>query len=320
MAEIGTEAASYTTYPEKRHSIWLWLGIGVVCFLVFVGGMFWLAWRMTSSSGQGDGLASFGNSIGVVDVDGVIMSAEETETDLHKFADDSSIKAIVLHINSPGGGAAASQEIYSEVMEIRKANKKPIIASIESVGASGAYYIASATDKIYANDASVVGSIGVIAEWVNYGELMKWAKLKQVMLKAGELKDAGTPTRDPTPEERAYLQSLIDNMHGQFIRDVAAGRKLPEADVRAIASGRVWTGQQALPLHLIDKVGTFRDCLNDTAAQVGIKGEPNVVKPTKARRGLLDVLAGDADLSFLDPAQAVSKALEKNPGFYYLWK
>jgi protease IV len=141
-----------------------------------------------------------------------------------------------------------------------------------------------------------------------------------VMLKAGELKDAGTPTRDPTPEERAYLQSLIDNMHTQFIRDVAAGRKLPEADIRAIASGRVWTGEQALPLHLIDKVGTFRDCLNDTAAQVGIKGEPNVVRPTKPRRGLLDALTGDTDLSFLDPAQAVSKALEKNPGFYYLWK
>jgi protease-4 len=149
---------------------------------------------------------------------------------------------------------------------------------------------------------------------------MKWAKLKEVMLKAGELKDAGTPTRDPTPEERAYLQSLIDNMHGQFIRDVAAGRKLPEDQIRAIASGRVWTGEQALPLHLIDKIGTFRDCLNDTAAQVGIKGDPNIVKPTRPRRGLWDVLSGDSDLSLFDPAKAVSKALEENPGFYFLWK
>ncbi len=280
-----------------------------------------MAWMIGGSNSDDDGFRAFsGGSIAVVDIDGVILSAEDTENDLHKFADDDSVKAIILHVNSPGGGAAASQEIYHEVLEIREKKKKPVVVSIESVGASGAYYIASAANKIYANDASVVGSIGVIAEWVNYGELMKWAKLKQVTFKAGDLKEAGTPTRDPTPAEAAYLQSLIDNMHQQFIDDVAKGRNMPEKNIETIASGRVWTGQQALPMHLIDKVGTFRDCLMDTAASVGIKGEPNIVRPVKPRRGLLDVVAGDTDLSLLNPAKMVSKAMEENPGFYFLWK
>lgn len=307
---------------KKSRSLWLWLGIGGGVFLLFFGAIFWMAWMIGGSSGSDEGgfRSLTGGNIAVVDVDGVILTAEETENDLHKFADDDSVKAIILHINSPGGGAAASQEIYHEVLEIRLKHKKPIVASVESVGASGAYYIASAADKIYANDASVVGSIGVIAEWVNYGELMKWAKLKQVTFQAGDLKEAGTPTRDPTPAEAAYLQSLIDNMHQQFISDVAKGRNLPVKSISDIASGRVWTGQEALPLHLIDKVGTFRDCLMDTAAGVGIKGEPNIVRPVKPRRGLLDVVAGNTDLDILNPAKMVSKAMEENPGFYFLWK
>jgi protease-4 len=313
-----------TIVVEKRSSVWLWLGLGVSVFAIFVGVVFYAAWKITSGgSGVGETTASFGSGsgrVGVIDLDGVIVSAEQTEADLQKFADDSSIKAIVLHINSPGGGAAASQEVYNEVLRLRKEKKKPIYASVETVGASGAYYIASATDKIYANDASVVGSIGVIAEWVNYGGLMQWAKLKSVVLKDGALKEAGTPTRDPTPAEQVYLQSLIDNMYGQFIRDVAAGRNLPEADIKGLATGQVWTGQEAIPLHLIDKIGTYHDCLRDVAAQVGIKGEPTIVKPSRPHRGLLGLMDGDTDLSQFDPTKAVSQALEENPGFYYLWK
>ncbi len=170
---------------------------------------------------------------------------------------DDSIKAIILHIDSPGGGAAASQEIYQQVRRIRDEKKKPIIAAIESVGASGAYYIASGTNKIYANDASIVGSIGVIMEWTNYGDLLKWAKLKPEVLKAGSLKDAGSPTREMTPEERAYFQGLVDNMHTQFIRDVAAGRGIGVDTLQPLATGQVWTGQQALPLHLMINKADF---------------------------------------------------------------
>jgi protease-4 len=311
--------------PRQGRSIWFWLGICVIAFALFMGGLSWIAWKITTGSDSDAAGSPFGGGkIGVIDIDGVILSAEQTETDLQKFNDDDSIKAIVLHINSPGGGAAASQEIYNEVLRLRKAHKKPVVVSIETVGASGAYYIASAADKIYANDASVVGSIGVIAEWVNYGGLMQWAKLKPVVLKDGALKEAGTPTRDPTPAEQAYLQALIDNMYGQFIRDVAAGRNLPEPAVRQMATGQVWTGQEALPLHLVDKIGTFRDCLRDVGAQVGIKGDPAIVKPSRPHHGLLSLVDGESDMSLFDPgktiSQAVSKALEENPGFYYLWK
>jgi protease-4 len=149
---------------------------------------------------------------------------------------------------------------------------------------------------------------------------MQWARLKPVVLKDGTLKEAGTPTRDPTPAEQAYLQALIDNMYAQFIRDVAAGRNLPEDTIKPLATGQVWTGQEALPLHLVDKIGTYRDCLRDVAAQVGIKGNPTIVKPSRPHHGIVGLLDGETDLSDFEPAKAVSKALEENPGFYYLWK
>ncbi len=308
---------------KKGRSIWFWLTLGAAVFVMFVAGVFWLAWRASRSAGEDTAFGGFGSNIGVVDVDGVIVSADQMEQDLRKLDDDDSVKAIILHVNSPGGGAAASQEIYSELMRLRTKHKKPIVTSVETVGASGAYYIASATDKIYANKASVVGSIGVIAEWVNFGDLMQWAKLKEVTLQAGSLKAAGTPTRDPTPEERAYLQSLVDDMHQQFIADVAAGRKMPVADITEMANGRVWTGQQALPLHLIDKIGTFDDCLRETAASVGISGEPNIVKPVHPRPGLfstLDKIVSGKALENLDPVHAMQQALEQNPNFYFIWK
>ena len=237
---------------------------------------------------QGLGLGS--DRIAVIDITGVILSPETVDSQLRKFGDDSSVKAIILHINSPGGGAAASQEIYHEVLRVRQEKHKKIIASIESVGASGAYYIASGCDKIYANDASVVGSIGVIMEWTNYGDLMRWAKLKNVIIHAGELKDAGDPSRDMTPKEQAYFQSLVDNMYTQFVHDVATGRHSSDDKIKPLATGQVWTGQQSLPLGLIDKVGGYRVALLETAKDVGISGEPSVVRPAKAKRGLLALL------------------------------
>src|SRR5437588_4901347 len=134
----------------------------------------------------------------------------------------------MLRMDSPGGGAAASQEMYDAVRRVRDQKKKLIVASIQTVGASGAYYIASGTNKMYASRASIVGSIGVIAEWINYGDLMRWAKLKEVIFTVGELKDAGDPAREMTPAERDYLQSLANEMYRQFVHDVADGRKLKE--------------------------------------------------------------------------------------------
>ncbi len=271
---------------------------------------------MRSVNNRDSSTAFATSSIAVIDVDGVILDAEKVDDQLRKFGDDSSVKAIILHINSPGGGAAASQEIYHEVLRVRHDDHKKIIASVESVGASGAYYIASACDRIYANDASVVGSIGVIMEWTNYGDLMRWAKLKSVVIHAGELKDAGDPSRDVTPQEQAYFQSLVDNMYGQFIHDVASGRHTSDEKIRPLATGQVWTGQQSLPLGLIDQVGGFRIALMDTARSVGISGEPNIVKPAGPKKGLLALLTSDSEDIFPNPSHLLNQA----PGFYFLWR
>ncbi|MGA7044887.1 MAG: signal peptide peptidase SppA, partial [Candidatus Sulfotelmatobacter sp.] len=240
---------------ERRSRTLLWILIGGGAFFLFVLAVFSLVYLTLRAGGNETSFDGFGDRIGVVDLDGVILSPEPVVGQLKKFNDDSSIKAIILHVNSPGGGVAASEEIYREVKRIHDEKKKRIVVSIETVGASGAYYVSSASNKIYADNGSIVGSIGVIAEWVNYGDLLKWAKLKSIVFKTGEFKDTGNPTRDLTPAEQAYMQSLIDNMFGQFVQAVADGRGMKFEDVKAIANGKVWTGEQALSMKLIDNVG-----------------------------------------------------------------
>lgn len=301
---------------SSRRSPWLWIGIAAGLFTVFLVVVMVLAYAIVRAAGGGAGFTLASGNIGVIDIDGVILNAETPVDQLRKFNQDDSIKAIILHIDSPGGGAAASQEIYREVRRIRNEKKKPIVASVESTGASGAYYIASGAGKIYANEASIVGSIGVILEYTNYGDLLRWAKLKDVIIKAGDLKDAGSPTRDLTPKEQAYFQGIVDNMHDQFIADVAAGRGMSASQIRPLATGQVWTGQQALPLHLIDQIGGFRDALLATAKQVGISGEPQVVKPVVKKKGLLEALLSSPD----DLLPGPEKLLLHSPGFYFLWK
>jgi protease-4 len=190
---------------EGRSRFWLWALIGGGAFFLFVLAVFALVYVTLHNTDDHASLGGFGDKIAVVDLEGVILSPKTVVGQLKKFADDDSVKAIILHVNSPGGGVAASEEIYREVKRIRDDKKKRIVASIESVGASGAYYVSAATDKIYADNGSIVGSIGVISQWVNYGELLKWAKLKDITMKAGEFKDTGNPSRDLTPAEQQYL-------------------------------------------------------------------------------------------------------------------
>lgn len=329
--------------PRRRRSGLFWVSViggsllGVVAIL---GLLTWLAVKAVDSGSESAGSSLSGKQIGVIDVSGVLLDADKLGDQLRKFGDDDDVKAIILHINSPGGGAAVSQELYNEVLRVRREKHKKIVASIETVGASGAYYIASACDRIYANDASVVGSIGVIMEWTNYGDLLRWAKLKPVVLHAGELKDAGDPSRDLTPREQQYFQGLIDNMYGQFIHDVATGRNVPDDRIKPLATGQVWTGQQAKGLGLIDKEGGFRIALIDTARSVGINGEPSVKRPPKKKTGLIAALNGtDTDdltrtpeaaesgvlrilstLGAASSAAAGSNTLTQAPGFYFLWK
>ena len=233
----------YPQPPRRRHSAWFWISIlggsfAVIALLLTL--MLWSIVRSVNGDSEAsiDGLGG-GSKIGVIDITGIILDTDKIDTQIRKFGDDSSVKAIILHINSPGGGAAASQEIYNEVVRVRHEKNKKIVASVESVGASGAYYIASGCDKIYANNASVVGSIGVIMEWANYGDLLKWAKLKSVVIHTGTLKDAGDPTREMTPVEQAYFQSLVNNMYGQFVHNVAVGRHTSDDKIRPLATGQV---------------------------------------------------------------------------------
>ncbi len=299
-----------------RSRVWLWVLIGGGAFFLFVLAVFTLVYVALHAGGRQAGMHAFGDKIGVVDLEGVILDPNDVVDQLRRFADDDSIKAIIVHVNSPGGGVAASEEIYREVKRVRDDKKKRIVASIETVGASGAYYVSAATNKIYADSGSVVGSIGVIAEWVNYGDLMRWAKLKPEILKVGQFKDTGDPTRELTPAERQYMQGLIDNMYGQFVQAVADGRHAKVSDIKSIADGRVWTGEQALSMHLIDQIGDFRTVVLDTAKSVNISGEPVLVHSERDRKSLLDLLFGDAS-QWLPTKE---KLLDQQVGFYYLWK
>lgn len=263
-----------------------------------------------------------GDRIAVVYVEGVIFDSKSVNEQLKMYAEDSRVKAILVRMDTPGGGVAASQEIADQVKWLRSEKGKIVVVSMGSVGASGGYYIACAADKIYANPGTITGSIGVIAEWVNYGNLLKWAQMQPEVIKSGEFKDVGSPTREVTPKEREYLQSLINQMFEQFVGAVADGRKdagLTRDQIKILADGRVYTGEQALREKLIDGLGNYDKVLKTTAEMVGIKGEPQVVTPPKPRRGsILDLLTST------DVGEMISHNTLQPPGstlqFEYLWK
>jgi protease-4 len=254
--------------------------------------------------------------VAVIELEGIMLDPKDFVTQLNDYGKPRSVRAVVLRVNSPGGGVAAAQEMYAAVRKFRTETHKKVIASMASVAASGGYYVASAADKIYANPGTVTGSIGVIAEWYNYGDLLKWAKLQNIVFKSGEFKDSGSPTRPLTDAEKAYFQNLIADMYGQFVKDVASSRKMNEADVRKLADGRVFTGLQAKNNGLVDELGTLQDAAAAAAKLAGIVGEPRIVTPPKKTISILDLLLGDArSLLALDPDRS-----ESHIRFQYLWK
>jgi len=245
-----------------------------------------------------------GGKVAVLPVTGLIADSEATIDQLKRFAKDESVKAIVLRINSPGGGVGPSQEIYEEVRKLK--GKKPVVSSMGAVAASGGYYIACATQKIYANPGTITGSIGVIMQFVNVKDLIEKIGIKGVVVKSGELKDAGSPLRDMSPEERQYLQGVIDNVHAQFVRAVADGRKLDVETVRKIADGRIFSGEQAKALGLVDALGNQEDAVADAARMAKIEGEPRVVLPPKKKISILELLREEAK-SIIDENLAGSR-------------
>ncbi|OPY73413.1 MAG: putative signal peptide peptidase SppA [Syntrophorhabdus sp. PtaU1.Bin058] len=233
-----------------------------------------------------------GEKIGVVEIEGTIMDSKNAMDDIVRFRDDDSIKGVVVRINSPGGGAAASQEIHREVKKLR--GKKKVFVSMASVCASGGYYIATAGEKIYASPATITGSIGVIMQQTVVEDLMKKIGIQENTIKAGELKDAGTPFRKMREDERRYLNDVLKDIHEQFIRDVAEGRKMPVDTVRRLSDGRIFTGIQAKNAGLIDTIGTFYDAVDALKTSLNIAGKPILVygkKPFSILRWLISSLA-----------------------------
>lgn len=218
--------------------------------------------------------------VAIVKIEGVLLMSEPVVEEMYDYMEDSSVKAIVVRIDSPGGGVVPSQEIYNAVRNARKEGKK-VIASMGSVAASGGYYIAAAADRIVANPGTLTGSIGVKMEFANLEKLLEKIGIKGMVVKAGEYKDIASPYREMKPEEEQLLQEVIDDVHSQFIKAVAEGRGLPEAEVRAIADGRIFTGQQALGLKLVDQMGDLKDSIRVAGDLAGIKGEPAIVEKRK---------------------------------------
>jgi protease-4 len=218
--------------------------------------------------------------IALVKLEGLLVSSEHVVEELNGYAEDSSIKAIVIRIDSPGGGVVASQEIYNAIKNARHEGKK-VVASMGTVAASGGYYVAAAADRIVANPGTLTGSIGVKMEFANIEKLLEKIGVKGMVVKAGEYKDVGSPFRDMSEPEKKILQDVIDDVHSQFIKAVAEGRNLQEAEVRTIADGRIFTGRQALDLKLVDQLGDLTDSIKVAGELVGIKGKPRVIEKRK---------------------------------------
>ncbi len=263
-------------------------------------------------AGSRSELISVSDKIGVIDINGPIVSAYDLTETLMDFSDNQSIKAVILRIDSPGGAVGPSQEIYQEVLKLQK--KKPVIVSMGSVAASGGYYVAAAAGRLFANPGTITGSIGVIMTFPNYEELMQKVGVATVVVKSGRFKDMGSATRPFTEDERKLLQAMINDVHAQFVEAVSQGRELPAEEVVKIADGRIFSGRQALELGLIDELGGFQAALRYAAELTGLGDDPALIFPAKKRQSLLEkIINGAVGDLFLEVRQ------RWQAGPQYLW-
>ncbi|MBR9975912.1 MAG: signal peptide peptidase SppA [Bacteroidetes bacterium] len=270
------------------------VGFAGFAFLVMALSFFVLSTAITSDTSSDAVEESYGGSsterVAVIDIREIIVDAEDVIRQLRKYSKRSTVKAVVLRLDSPGGAVVPSHEIYEEVKRIRRLGK-PVVASMGSVAASGAYYIACAADRIVANPGSITGSIGVVSEFASFQPLLEKIGIESTTITSGEFKDTGNPTRRMRPEERAYLQHTIDDIYEQFVGIVVAGRTLTEDSVRALADGRIFTGQQAYANGLVDTLGTMDMAIRLAGTLGKISGEPRVTRE-RERETLLDMLVG----------------------------
>ncbi len=267
-----------------KRPIFIALGVFFTIFILLA-----LLLMLLSPDRGGNAGLGLHEKLGVIEIEGAIAESRKTIEDILDFAEDKSIRAILVRIDSPGGAVGPSQEIHDELRRI-DASVKPVYVSLGSVAASGGYYIAVAGRKIYANPGTLTGSIGVIMEFPDLVALLDKIGLTKRVIKSGAFKDIGSPVRAMTAAERRLLQELIDDVHQQFVAAVCAGRDLPQEQIAALADGRIFTGRQALDLHLIDTLGGFQQLVRDVAADLGIKGKPKLIYPKEEHPPLLDYL------------------------------
>ncbi len=294
----------------RKGCIWGWLA-GIVAILVI-----FLITLITIESllGQRISLPSYGARVGLVRIEGLIADARVVVDDLDTMADDPGIRAIVLRLDSPGGGVAASQEMYEKLVEIRDGGL-PVVASMGSVAASGAYYVACPADSVLANPGTLTGSIGVIMSFTIMEELFEKIGLSFETIKSGEFKDTGTWSRTLTEKERELLQTTIDDIHDQFVETVALERDMSIDEVRAVADGRIMSGRQALAAGLVDGLGTLEDAIAVAGRMGGIEGAPRVQEPVRRRQlTLWDMLAGAASRALERPASNLGAQYLYRPG------
>ncbi len=267
-----------------------------------------IAWTVA----RGDRVS--GEKVALVVVEGVIAESRAVVEQVERYRTQAGVKALVVRIDSPGGGVAPSQEIYGAILKFRRASGKPVVASMGRVAASGGYYVAAAADRIVANPGTITGSIGVIMQLPNVSGLLQKVGISTTIIKSGEFKDLGGGIRDLTPAERKVLQDLLDDVHGQFIDAVAAGRKLDRAKVVPLADGRVFSGRYARELGLVDELGDLRDAIARAASLAGLPENPPVIQ--ERRRSLWDLVwnaAGGPERALGWPLPVTSASVD------YLW-
>jgi protease IV len=227
-----------------------------------------------------DGALPGGPRVAVVEIDGIILDGDQVVRELRDHAENPAVKAVVVRVNSPGGVVAPTQEIFSSIQRVRKAGK-PVVASFGAVAASGGYYVGTAADRIYASPGTLTGSIGVVMQMANVEGLLKKVGVEYVVVKAGAYKDVGNFARTMTPEERRILQALLDDVYAQFVAAVAKGRGLDESTVRGFADGRIYSGQQAHALKMVDELGGLEEAIETAGKLGGVPGKPKVILPRK---------------------------------------
>jgi protease-4 len=257
---------------------------------------------------------NMGECVGIIPIEGIIHDSEAVVAQIQDFADDHKVRAVVLRINSPGGGVAPSQEIYQAVLELKK--KKKVVVSMGSVAASGGYLIAVAADRILANPGTITGSISAVIHYANAEELMKKIGVSSYVIKSGKFKDIGSPTRKMTEEERTLIQGIVDDIYDQFVQVIALNRKISLQNIRQMADGRVFSGRQAKEHGLIDGLGGLQDAVVLAGRLAGMEGEPETVRGAKKKEGFLSYLSGSMASGLLGAVSG--KGAEATGAFYLL--